>query len=495
VLARSSDRRDDRGVRRLFAASLFVWGVACTGDVGGGAGGTRGGGGDAGSNGLAGGRGGADGGAGGTGGGAGTGGSAGVGGAALAGSGGSAGSIGGSAGSAGPRGGMGGTGGAGGIAGRGGAGGVGGATAGTGGTGGAAGRGGASGGGTGGAAGRGGASGGGPGGAAGRGGASGGGTTGSAGAAGSTARATLFDLPHPWTTDVSGYPKAAMSDTIIDGLIAVGGWGQGNLFLTDATIEILENDGSAPLRTFTRTTDFYSPDCDNVPFPVPASGAIEGETGFACTGNGDCHLIVVQRAQKRLYEMWRANITGPAVAEFRAGCAAVWDLSKQYGPTLRGKGCTSADAGGFPMTAMLATADEVAAGRVGHALRFILPNARIRDGIYVPPATHSTSPTAGGPATPPYGVRFRLKASFDTSALSSGAKVLADALKTYGMFLSDGGNIALTIASDRFATAKWNALGITNNRSLSALTVGDFEVVDYGTEVDYKADTTCTRNP
>ena len=59
---------------------------------------------------------------------------------------------------------------------------------------------------------------------------------------------------------------------------------------------------------------------------MPASGAIEGETGFACAGNGDCHLIVVERAQKRLYEMWRANITGPSVAEFRAGCVAVWDL-------------------------------------------------------------------------------------------------------------------------------------------------------------------------
>jgi serine/threonine-protein kinase len=305
----------------------------------------------------------------------------------------------------------------------------------------------------------------------------------------------LFDFPHPWTTDVSGYPKAASSDTIINGLIAVGGWGQGNQFLTDASIVLLENDGSAPTRAFTRTADFYSPDCDNVPFPVPASGAIEGETGYACTGNGDCHLIVVQRGQKRLYEMWRANITGPSVAEFRGGCAAVWDLSKQYGSTLRGKGCTSADAGGFPMTAMLATSDEVAAGRVGHALRFILPNDRIRDGIYVPPGTHSTMPTSGGPDTPPYGVRFRLKASFDTSALSTGAKVLAQALKTYGMFLSDGGNIALTIASDRFSTAKWNGLGVTNNRSLAALTVGDFEVVDYGTEVDWNANTDCIRNP
>ena len=461
-------------MRRLFAASLFVFGVACTGDVGGGPAGGGGAGSGAGTSGSS-----------------GTGGGAGVGGAAPAGSGGSAGGSTGGGGSAVPRGGTGGIAARGGAGGTGTGGGVGGGAAGSGSGGGAAGRGGASGGGASG----GGSGGGGSGGGAGRGGAGGGGTTGSAGTAGTTAGATLFDLPHPWTTDVSGYAKAPMSDTIINGLIAAGGWGQGNLFLTDATIEILEDGGAAPLRMFTPTADFYSPDCDNVPFPVPASGAIEGETGLACAGDGDCHLIVVQRAQKRLYEMWRANITGPSVAEFRAGCAAVWDLSKQYGPTLRGKGCTSADAGGFPMTAMLATADEVAAGRVGHALRFILPNARIRDGIYVPPATHSTGPTAGGPATPPYGVRFRLKASFDTSALSSGAKVLAQALKTYGMFLSDGGNIALTIASDRYSTAKWSSVGVTNNRSLSSLQVADFEVVDYGAETNWKADTDCVRNP
>jgi len=392
----------------------------------------------------------------------------------------------------------GGTGGATGLAGRGGtgAGGMSGRGGGNGGggSGGAAGataRGGSGGaGGAGGAAGRGGSTG-----AAGRGGTGVAGTTGAAGTAGATAAGTLFDLPHPWTTDVSGYPKAAMSDAIINGLIAAGGWGQNNQFLTDASILILADDGSAPTRSFTRTADFYTPDCDNVPFPVPAGGAIEGETGYACAGDGDCHLLVVQRAQKKLFEMWRANITGTSVAEFRAGCVAVWDLSKQYGSTLRGKGCSAADAGGFPMTAMLATSDEVAAGRVGHALRFILPNDRIRDGIYVPPGTHSTMPTSGGPDTPPYGVRFRLKATFDTSGLPAGAKVLAQALKTYGMFLADGGNIALTIASDRFSTAKWSAQGVTNNRSLASLGVGDFEVVDYGAEVDWKADTDCVRNP
>jgi hypothetical protein len=146
------------------------------------------------------------------------------------------------------------------------------------------------------------------------------------------------------------------------------------------------------------------------------------------------------------------------------------------------------------MTAMLATPDEVASGRIGHALRFVLPGDRIRENIYVPPATHSTASTSGGPDTPPYGVRLRLKASYDTSALPPGTQVIAEALKTYGMFLSDGGQLALTLASDRFTTAKWDALG-AGDEDLSALLVTDFEVVDYGTEFDFGSLDDCTRIP
>ena len=144
---------------------------------------------------------------------------------------------------------------------------------------------------------------------------------------------------------------------------------------------------------------------------------------------------------------------------------------------------------------MLSTADEVARRRVGHALRFILPNERIRDGIYVPPAHALDGPDrrrAGDaalrrPLPPARRLRHR--------GLRRARRVLAQALQTYGMFLSDGGNIALTIAADRFSTAKWSSLGVTNNRSLSSLQVADFEVVDYGTETNWKADTDCIRNP
>lgn len=302
---------------------------------------------------------------------------------------------------------------------------------------------------------------------------------------------SLFDHPMPWTKDVSGLAPSSESSKIINGLQAAGGWGTG-AFTADLGIHVLTADAT-PLRNFTPTDDFYEPDCDHIPYPVPANGALESETGYRCTTDGDCHLIVVDPGKRLLYEMWRGDIQG---ANFRGGCAVLWDLTKAYDPaTLRGKGCTSADAAGFPITAMLATPDEVFAGEVKHALRFILPNSRIQNGMYVPPATHSTPPTSGGPNTPPYGVRFRLKASFDVNTLASkGARVLANALKKYGMFLADGGELPLTMSSDRFTAHKWSEVNVTPS-SLGALRVTDFEVVDLGARVNWKANTDCTRNP
>ena len=315
---------------------------------------------------------------------------------------------------------------------------------------------------------------------------SGGGATGSGGSA---APGGLFEAPSPWTDPVSQAPADPQSDAIIQWLAAQGGWGTGVMKI-DFGIGVLTADASTPYVPFDPTGDFYSPDCDHVPFPVPAGGAIEGEQGYACEGDGDCHLIVVDPLQKKLYEMWRAF--APPSATFYGGCGVVWDLAEDYPANLRGDGCTSADAGGFPIAAMLVTADEVAAQDVGHALRFILPNSRIRDGVYVHPGTHTTGATSGGANAPPYGVRFRLKAGFDLASLpSDGARVVAKAMQKYGMFLADAGQIALTFADDRFTTAKWSDVGIDAS-SFAGLEVTNFEVVEMGstyTNVD------CVRNP
>jgi serine/threonine-protein kinase len=257
----------------------------------------------------------------------------------------------------------------------------------------------------------------------------------------------------------------------------------------DFSITLQTATASTPLLTFTPTGDFYSPDCDHVPFPVPADGALEGEQGYSCTQDGDCHLLVVYPPTHKLYEMWRADITNGV---FNGGCTAVWDLAKSYPQNLRGDGCTSADAGGFPIAAMLFSADEVYAQNIAHAIRFILPNSRIRGGnVYVHPGTHTTSATSGAANAPPYGVRFRLRATYPVSNLSPGAQVVARAMQKYGLFLADGGTIALTAADDRFTTHKWADVGVDAG-SLSAIQVTDMEVVDMGAPV---AAGDCVRNP
>lgn len=257
-------------------------------------------------------------------------------------------------------------------------------------------------------------------------------------------------------------------------------------------ITILTADASTPRQRFTPSDDFYSPDCDPAPIPIPASGAIEGETGYACTEDGDCHLLVIVRAACRLYEMWRANRS--SASSFEGGCQAVWDLRETYRATLRGDCCTSADAAGLPIAAHMFSADDIAAGRIAHAIRFILPNELIRERIYVRPATHSTESTSGPADAPPYGTRMRLKATFDESKLKPAARVVARALKEYGMILSDGGNLTFTAANDRFTKHKWAEVDFGPG-DLTSLQWNDFEVPELGARYTWDDDCSCDRTP
>lgn len=326
-------------------------------------------------------------------------------------------------------------------------------------------------------------------------GTTGGGSSAGAGASGTAhaADGTLFPSTAIWYQDISGAALAKDSPTVINGLKSNGGWGNGR-FQIDFSIDVLQADASVQPRPFTKTEDFYEPDCDFAPVPVPPGGNLEGEKDYTCTSDGDCHLLVIQGS--KLFEMWRANIAGgTATGTFSGGCLAVWDLTRDYwksGPGYaRGDQCTSADAAGFPIAALLFSADEVKAGAINHAIRFILPNARIRKGEFVHPATHS----GAGKGTPsadlvPYGARFRLKPSFNLAGLpSEGARTVARALQRYGMFLADGGNIALTAQADTHTAAKWS--GLLEARDLAAIQVTDFEMVDAGAALPLTLD--CVR--
>jgi len=307
-------------------------------------------------------------------------------------------------------------------------------------------------------------------------------------AAGGAGSDPLFNATNPWNQSVAKAPLRNDSQAIIDQLKADGGWGMGNTMRIDFSIHVLEADGTPP-RSFTPNGNFYSPDCDQVPFPVPALGAVEGEDGYACSQGGDCHLLVVDRAAAKLYEMYSADISG---GHFSGGCAVVWDLNRSYPAELRGDQCTSADAAGLPIAALLFSADEIAAGSIDHAIRFILPNSRMRAKAYVRPATHAGAPSSQHPAAIPYGSRLRLRADYPLETLSAAAQVVAKAMQRYGMILADGGNMALTARSDRFTQHKWDEVGIADSYALEALQVDDFEVVDSGATIPLTYD--CARN-
>lgn len=293
-----------------------------------------------------------------------------------------------------------------------------------------------------------------------------------------------------FSADVSKAAKDRESDSIISWLNANGGWGNGRMQV-DFSFNILE---TTPTTSFVgidkHPAGYYSPDCSDglKSFPIPSGGALEGEAGYSCKGNGDCHLLVVDRARNKLYESYRSNVVN---GRLQSMCAIAWDLSKQYGATLRGDQCTSADAAGFPIAPLLFSADEIANGEIDHAIRFILPNDRMRKGFFVRPATHAGAPSGPSQAVP-YGARFRLKSSFDLSTLKPSAQVVAKAMQKYGMLLADGGNIALTAVSDRYTKHKWSEVGF-GPRDLASLKVTDFEMVEAGSRIPLTYN--CVRNP
>ncbi|MDG5482307.1 serine/threonine-protein kinase [Mycolicibacterium gadium] len=309
----------------------------------------------------------------------------------------------------------------------------------------------------------------------------------------------MFNGAQPWTLDVSGAPKSERSDAIIGALTAAGGWGTENRLQIDFSNAVFFADGSTPRMQVVGTEDycFGGPACDAVPaeMPVPENANIGGSPDLQCDpsgnteGQGDCQLLVVDRDSQRLYETYQSTKDGENI---RAQGFFIWDLNKQYPDNLRGDQCTSADAGGFPIAAMTPTADQVASGSIDHAIRFILPNDRIRAGVYVHPASHAGGPESTDPNAPPFGVRLRLKADFDESGYTDPQKVVIKALKTHGMLLADGGQVPLTFSDDRSSSAKWADLGIASD-TFSAITPEAFEVVELGPDVPLTYD--CVRNP
>ena len=203
----------------------------------------------------------------------------------------------------------------------------------------------------------------------------------------------------------------------------------------------------------------YASESDPGPYPIPAAAAIEGGPN----SDGDRHIILYDRTACRAYELYAAYPNGDG--SWRAGSGAVFDLR---GNALRPAGWTSADAAGLSILAGLVRYDEVAAGRIDHAIRVTAPKTR---NAYVWPARHAAS-NDSNPALPPMGLRLRLKSTVDISRLPAQARVVAAAMQQYGVILADNGSAWYISGTpdDGWDNDALHALG--------ALTGSDFEAVD-----------------
>jgi hypothetical protein len=201
----------------------------------------------------------------------------------------------------------------------------------------------------------------------------------------------------------------------------------------------------------------YGDESDPGPYPVPLNAPIEGN------GSGDSHVLVVDKDNEILYELYNASVNGD---HWEASSGAVFNLTSD---ALRPDGWTSADAAGLPIFPGLVKYDEVASGAIHHAIRFTLSSSNVKAG-YISPATHKVN-SSGGQYSIPFGAKIRLKANFDVSSFPKNDQVILNALKKYGLILADiGSNMYISGAPDD----RWNNDEL---QQLGNVKASDFEVV------------------
>jgi hypothetical protein len=277
----------------------------------------------------------------------------------------------------------------------------------------------------------------------------------------------VFPADNPWNEDISAAPVDPNSSAMITSMgLNTGLHADFGTVWNGAPNGIPYVVVSGAQQKVPITFTDYGDESDPGPYPVPPDAPVEGGPN----GTGDRHVIVIDRDDWKLYELYTAYPVNSG-ASWRAACGAIFDLNTNV---LRPAGWTSADAAGLPIFPGLVRYDEVYEQQeITHALRFTAQTTRR---AYVYPARHFASNQTGA-NLPPMGMRVRLKASFNISGFSPAMQVILRAMKKYGMILADNGS-------------SWYVSGAPDPRwsddelhTLSAIKGSNFEVVKMGTVV------------
>ncbi len=279
--------------------------------------------------------------------------------------------------------------------------------------------------------------------------------------------AIAFPADNPWNTDISSSPVDPNSDALIASIGLTTGlhpdFGAGLYLGAPIGVPYVVVAGNQARVAIHWTA--YGSESDPGPYPVPGDAPVEGGNA----GTGDRHVLVIDRDNHRLYELYRAFPNGDG--SWNADSGAVFHLDSNTVRPGGRPGWTSADAAGLPIFPGLARYEEAARGPGGvlHALRFTVATSRR---AYLPPATHFASNNTSV-NLPPMGMRVRLKASYAIPpGFSTETRALLTAMKNFGMIVADNGsNWFVSGAPD----PRWNNSVL--NRELGQVRGSDFEVV------------------
>jgi hypothetical protein len=185
------------------------------------------------------------------------------------------------------------------------------------------------------------------------------------------------------------------------------------------------------------------------------------------SSNGDRHMLIVDRDNRILYELYRAHWNA-SLNRWEADSGAVFPLTSNL---RRPDTWTSADAAGLAIMPGLVRYDEAyGAAPIRHAFRVTV---RSTNG-YVFPASHRAGTTTGAL---PMGARLRMKSNVDISGYPAAMQRVFQAMKTYGLIVADNGSdMYVTGSSD----PRWEAQMDDVVQAFHSLNANQFEVVQLG---------------
>jgi hypothetical protein len=188
--------------------------------------------------------------------------------------------------------------------------------------------------------------------------------------------------------------------------------------------------------------------------------------GATPTIGSDHHLVVVDRTEE--LDMWDASYDA-ASDTWSAGSRFVDNLYGWGANAAPGQHAGGAVAAGFSEMGGVVRPEEMARGRIDHALSVTIPAPRTG---YVAPATATDGTNTDSNAIPE-GAHIQLDPTFDVAAQPWPAweKILATALQTYGAFVSDtGGTVAFYGQTDaNVGNVTWSGIGVPKDASLANL--------------------------